>query len=168
MANYYTQFSRIFDVGLAENAALAESILEEMQAEAEEEGGFYCYVGFCMQRDQDTGVGRLWIHSEENGDPEQVITFVKRCAETMDLSGTWGFAWALSCSKPRLDGYGGGAQLIDLGQRKSIDWIDCSTWLDERTQAVVKDDASGPVNVSNPASPAPAEAGVVAGQGGAA
>ena len=168
MADYYTQFSCILDVGSAENAERAKSILEEMQTEAEEEGGLDCYVGFCMQRDQDTGLGGLWIHSEENGDPEQVITFVLRCAEAMHLTGRWGFTWALTCSKPRLDGYGGGAQLLDLGQRKSIAWIDCSTWVDERTQAVVDDDASGPVNVSNPESPTPAAPGVVAGQGGAA
>lgn len=55
--------------------------------------------------------------------------FVLRCAEAFDLTGRWGFAWALTCSKPRIDGFGGGAQLIDLGARKSIAWTDCEHWL---------------------------------------
>lgn len=63
------------------------------------------------------------------GEPEHVIDFVLRCAEAFDLSGRWGFTWALTCSKPRLDGFGGGAQLIDLGERRSIAWLDCEHWL---------------------------------------
>ena len=51
------------------------------------------------------------------------------CAEGFDLTGRWGFVWALTCSKPRLDGFGGGAQLIDLDARKSLAWLDCDHWL---------------------------------------
>jgi hypothetical protein len=35
----------------------------------------------------------------------------------------------MTCSKPRLDGFGGGAQLIDLGKRQSVAWVDCEHWL---------------------------------------
>ena len=52
-----------------------------------------------------------------------------RCAEAFDLRGRWGFSWALTCSRPRLDGFGGGAQLLDLGARKSLAWIDCEHWI---------------------------------------
>ena len=100
-----------------------------------------------MQRDQDTGPGALWIYSEENGEPEQVIKFALRCAEAMDLTGIWGFAWGLSCSKPRLDGYGGGAQILDLGRRDTIERIDCSTWVDERTKPDAACDTPAAVNV---------------------
>ena len=34
----------------------------------------------------------------------EAIGFVLRCAEAFDLQGLWGFRWALTCSKPRLDG----------------------------------------------------------------
>jgi len=55
-----------------------------------------------------------------------------RCAEPLDLQGRWGFVWALTCSRPRLDGFGGGAQLLDLGARTSLAWIDCEHWLTAR------------------------------------
>ncbi len=50
-------------------------------------------------------------------------------AEAFDLAGRWGLTWALTCSKPRLDSFGGGAQVIDLGTRQSLAWTDCDHWL---------------------------------------
>ena len=48
-----------------------------------------------------------------------------RCAGAFGLQGLWGFRWCLWCSRPRLEGYGGGAKLLDLGRRRSLDWLDC-------------------------------------------
>ena len=59
-----------------------------------------------------------------------------------DLTGRWGFIWALTCSKPRLDGFGGGAQLIDLGERRSLAWLDCEHWLASNLDAAADADAT--------------------------
>ena len=72
------------------------------------------------------------MHAGENAEPEHVITFALHCAEALNLTGLWGFRWSLSCSRPMLDGFGGGAQLLDLGQRKSLAWVDTEHWLLER------------------------------------
>jgi hypothetical protein len=79
--------------------------------------------------DPNLGPGALRIHSDAYGEPEHVILFALACAEAFDLTGRWGFVWALTCSKPRLDGFGGGAQLLYLGVRRSLDCIDCEHWL---------------------------------------
>ena len=71
----------------------------------------------------------LWIHDDESGDVEAVIAFVLRLAETLDLSGLWGFEHSNTCSRPRLDAFGGGAHVIDLGARKVIGWVNNQTWL---------------------------------------
>ena len=60
---------------------------------------------------------------EDAGDPECLIAFVLLCAEAFDLTGLWGFEYANSCSRPRLDAYGGGAHVVDLGARKAIGWV---------------------------------------------
>lgn len=127
MADYFTHFSCIFDVGSAEHAEGALIIRERLEAELDEQEG--CEPGFGLERDPYHGPGALWISSDGYGEPEHVIDFVLRCAEAFDLSGQWGFVWALTCSKPRLDGFGGGAQLIDLGERRSLAWLDCEHWL---------------------------------------
>jgi hypothetical protein len=127
MADYFTSFSCLFETGSPENIERAAVIRDELAAELEREEG--CSLGFNMEAYQDSWPGTLWISSQDFGESDHVIAFVLRCAEAFDLHGRWGFVWSLTCSKPRLDGFGGGAQLIDLTARKSIDWIDCDHWL---------------------------------------
>ena len=133
MANYYTQFSCLFDVGSAASAVRAGEIRGEFAAELDRLEGVN--LGFEMEGDPEHGPGALWIHRDEHGEPKHVIRFVLRCAEAFSMTGIWGFRWALTCSRPRPDGFGGGAQLIDLGKRQSVDWVDCEHWLVERMTA---------------------------------
>lgn len=127
MADYFTQFSCHLDIGSAENAEPALAIFAEMQLSLDEEDGIA--VGFEVDVEPDHP-SILWLRSEDGyGEPEHVIAFVLRCAEAFDLKSRWGFVWGLSCSKPRLDGFGGGAQVLDLGARASLAWIDCEHWL---------------------------------------
>jgi len=130
MADYYTQFSCILDVGTAENAVRAEAVRFEFAADLyREEGG---YPGFSMEVDHTTGPGALWISSDEYGEPEHVIEFVLRCAEALGLAGRWGFSWSHACSRPRVDAFGGGAHVLDLGRRQSIADIDCNAFIHEQ------------------------------------
>ena len=130
MAEFYTQFSCILDVGTADNAMCAELVREEFAAELyREEGG---YPGFLMAVQPQLGPGALWLHSDDQGDPEHVIQFVLRLAEELSLAGVWGFSWSHTCSKPRIDAFGGGAHVLDLGARRSIADIDCSNCVHEQ------------------------------------
>ena len=86
-------------------------------------------AGFDLVRQDAPEGSTLWIHDDEHGDVEAVIRFVLRLAEELDLTGLWGFQYALTCSRPRLDAFGGGAHVIDLGARKSIGWTSSQEWL---------------------------------------
>ena len=133
MADYFTQFSCALDVGSANNAVAALDLLDTMRDAPDTDNppdGF----------DAEVDPGHLtWVIMTDGGqgDPEDVIAFVLRCAEAFGLTGRWGFTWALTCSKPRLDGFGGGAQLIDLGARASLAWVDCDHWLTARLDPAV-------------------------------
>ena len=146
MADYYVQFSCMFDVGPAENAARAEEIRCRHAEVLDDVEGVD--IGFDMKTDPDSGPGALWISSDGHGEPEHVIAFVLACAHAFDLKGLWGFAWSLSCSKPRLESFGGGAQVLDLALRKSLAWTDCSHWLADRLNPV-----TGPVQAPVEAAP---------------
>jgi hypothetical protein len=63
------------------------------------------------------------------GDPQQAIDFVLRCAEAFALTGRWGFQWANTCSRPRIDAFGGGAHVLDLERRTTVAWTDTNGWL---------------------------------------
>lgn len=127
MADYFTSFSCLFNVGSAANADKAEDIRTQLETDLGREDA--AELGFAMEHYPEPDPGTLWLHAEAYGDPEHVIAFVLRCAEAFELTGRWGFAWALTCSRPRLDGFGGGAQLIDLTSRRSLAWTNCQHWL---------------------------------------
>ena len=94
----------------------------------------------------------------EHGDAEAVIRFVLRLAEELDLTGLWGFQYALTCSRPRLDAFGGGAHVIDLGARKSIGWTSSQEWLAAALKRGRNADAlssSAPPSTSSPNSRKP-------------
>lgn len=127
MANYFTHFSCVLDVGTRENAIRSLELRAKLAADiAEEESRD---IGFILSIPEEEGGSVLWMRDDETGEPEHVIRFVLLCAETFDLKGLWGFQWADTCSRPILDAYGGGAHAIDLGERQSLGWTNTAEWL---------------------------------------
>ena len=128
MADYYTHFSCLLDVGTAENALAAHrSFIQSRLDDADRDEPLSS--GFELTLQEGDADHILWIHDDVSGDVEQVIGFVLRLAQEFDLKGLWGFDFANSCSRPRVDAFGGGAHVIDLGRRKSIGWISTQEWL---------------------------------------
>ena len=132
MANFYTQFSCLLPVRSAANIPAALDLYAQLKSELDAEGET---IGFSVEPAQKAGhEAMLWLWDEDGGgEPEHVIAFAFRCAAAFGLTGRWGFAWSLSCSRPRIDGFGGGAQVLDLGRRESVAWVDCENWLAELT-----------------------------------
>ena len=128
MADYFTHFSCLIDVGTSDKAARALALFQDLRA-ADHYVADREVAGFNLSRQDAPEGSTLWIHDDEYGDVEAVIRFVLRLAEDLDLTGLWGFQYALTCSRPRLDAFGGGAHVIDLGARKSIGWTSTQEWL---------------------------------------
>jgi hypothetical protein len=127
MADYFTHFSCLIDVGTPDKAARALALFAELRA-ADQDADDPEVAGFgLMRRDPPEGT-TLWIHDDEHGDVS-VIRFVLRLAEELELTGLWGFQYALTCSRPRLDAFGGGAHVLDLGARQSVGWTSSQEWL---------------------------------------
>ena len=128
MADYFTQFSCVLDLGTPDKAVGALDLFlrvrEEDEASDDPE-----FSGFALSLLNGPGSSELWFHDDGQGDVEGVIRFVLRLAEDIDLTGLWGFDYALTCSRPRPEAFGGGAHVIDLGARKSIGWISTHEWL---------------------------------------
>lgn len=126
MADYFTHFSCLLDVGTPENAARALDLYKALSEEgASEEPPS---EGFLLSIHPGHGGAHLWMRDDVTGDPEQVIQFVKRCAAAFNLTGPWGFQYANTCSQPRLDGFGGGAHALDLGAGETIASTGTDSW----------------------------------------
>ncbi len=126
MTEYYTNFSCHLDLRTTDQVKQALELFRTFSEELESEG---IPTGFVASIDIEPHTTRLWIHSEDHGDPENVIKFVKRCAGAFELDGRWRFQWADSCTRPVRDAFGGGAHVVDLASGETVDWCDTHTWL---------------------------------------
>lgn len=130
MADYFTHFSCLLDVGTPERAAAAMSMFQRCRAEDDESDELQ-YRGFDLSPQHEGQSGELWIRDDDSGDPDGVVAFVLRLAKDLDLRGLWGFDFAHTASRPILGSFGGGATVIDLGARKVIASVGTQTWLDQ-------------------------------------
>ncbi len=127
MADYFTHFSCLLDVGTPQNAARALDLYNTLMAEKGLENP--PSDGFALSIEPEHGGTRLWMRDDVTDDPQSMITFVLRCAEAFDLTGRWGFQWAGICSRPRVNAFSGGAHVLDLAARQTIGWIATHGWL---------------------------------------
>ena len=84
MADYFTHFSCVLDVGTPDHAARALDLYPAFMKEAAREGTLA--GGFQVSIHPDQGRTKLWMRDEVTGDPLQVIIFVQRCAEAVGLT----------------------------------------------------------------------------------
>ena len=94
MADYFTHFSCVLDVGTA-NKAIAALDLYLRLREEDEASDDPEYSGFALSLPDGPGRSILWFHDDGQGDVEGVIRCVLRLAEDIDLTGLWGFDYAL-------------------------------------------------------------------------
>lgn len=127
MAEFFTHFSCVLDVGTPENAARALDLYNTLSAEnaAEDPPS----DGFVLSIQPEHGGTTLWMRDEITGDPEHVIQFVKRCAAAFGLKGLWGFQYANTCSRPLINAFGGGLHVLDLATGETVDWLYTNGWL---------------------------------------
>ena len=92
----------------------AQRIIDEVAASFDEDEG----VGYLADID-DNGV---WIRHDESINPEHVATLVEALVNGLELPGVHIVAWAYTCSRLRLDEFGGGAFAVVKG-RNTV-WVD--------------------------------------------
>ena len=113
MADYFTHFSCVLDTGDPEKALRAMDILARLRAE-DEEADEPQFGGFDVMLQDGPGSSALWLHDDDQGDVEGVIAFVLRLAEELDLTGLWGFDYALC--RIRHKAYYAGIRIMPHGQ----------------------------------------------------
>lgn len=74
----------------------------------------------------------IWFHSEESFNVDSASLVVQRFLKECRPNGVVGFTWAETCSKPRLDEFGGGACCITANE---ITFMNTHQWLDEHMKS---------------------------------
>jgi hypothetical protein len=119
MADYYTTFSCILDVKTKDNAEKVVQLYNG-QLDKDEPPRFELDIA---------DESRIWINSGESGDPDSVSDFMRVICPMLNLTGKWGFEWANTCSKLRLESFGGGALAFDLSTGEEIGRLYTGLWL---------------------------------------
>lgn len=79
MADYFTHFSCLLDVGTNENAVRALELYSALSDEDDDEP--VLSDGFLLSVQPEHGGTELWIRDDVSGDPKRVIRFVKLCGK---------------------------------------------------------------------------------------
>jgi len=116
MANNYCESSSFLKVPedkIEKAQVIIDRVINEL--ENDEDGDGYCD---CQAEVEKTGV---WFHGDENINPEHVAEVARALIEELEIDSKFTCSWAYSCSKPRIDEFGGGAFCIERG--KPTRWI---------------------------------------------
>src|SRR3546814_16403589 len=120
MAEFFTHVSCLLDGGTPDNAACGLELYLAFAEEVErEEIGD---VGFVLSTQPEHAGTQLWMRDDVTGDPEQVLTFVKRCAAAFALTRRRVFEWANTCPRPRLNPFSGRAPAVALADASPTAW----------------------------------------------
>jgi hypothetical protein len=115
MADNYLQFSFMLENITPEGLLFYE---EECQKIVDREG--YCD----WQWEAEDG-NRLWIYAETYGNPYDLAEILAEYLAKFDPEGAIVFSWSMTCSKPRLDEFSGGAVAIIAGK---FSMMDAASW----------------------------------------
>jgi hypothetical protein len=114
VANNYCETSSYLSIPEAK-IEKAKEIVDRVVAElSENDNGCGC-----LAEVDDQGV---WFHGEESVNLEDVAEIARALVEGLEIDEPFYCSWAYTCSKPRINEFGGGAFVIVRG--KQTYWLD--------------------------------------------
>lgn len=109
MANNYVQTSCLLKVP-AEKLEQARTVVTKCLQEIENDEDNY--TGFDISFEDDG----IWFNGEECANADGIAFIAQSVLDELEINEPFVFSWAYTCSKPRLDEFGGGACALKRGQ----------------------------------------------------
>ncbi len=72
---------------------------------------------------------QVWFHGDPSLNVDCAADVIQRFLKEFRPNGSVGFTWSETCSKPRLDEFGGGACFITA---ENVEWNSANGWLNEK------------------------------------
>jgi hypothetical protein len=114
VADSYLEYSAIMPIP-ADKIDRARTIAQRECAKFGEDGD--C-GGSCVEVDERGA----WFHAQDYGNTDHVEAIAKALVEELEIDEPFVCSWAYTCSKPRIDEFGGGAMVVRRGRETA--WID--------------------------------------------
>lgn len=82
-----------------------------------------------IEKDGDDGKPYVWFHADEGvGSLEHLAEFIRMFLRKFDIKEPWSLTWSETCSKPRLDAFGGGAVVVS---KDAVKWLNTGSWVND-------------------------------------
>jgi hypothetical protein len=94
----------------------AKEIVVRVTNEIEQDEDGYCGTNIDFEKDG------IWFHHDESINPDHVATIAQALLDGLDIEEPFVFSWAYTCSKARLNEFGGGACALKRGCEQF--WVD--------------------------------------------
>lgn len=136
MADYYTELSFVIKFDSEEQSQKAKQLFD-----AFEEGKYpdrlddpdWPDTG-CQARVMDHAKDELWISHDESANLDNLVSFLELLLDEFEIDEPVGVEWSSTCTKPRLDAYGGGAFVVKRGAEPQF--MNTAMWLDRAVEAI--------------------------------
>lgn len=135
MADYYTQFSVVLDNIPEEDYPYLRGLVKRIDESEDVYDDELCFE--CQLNEKG---GQLWIHSDETGEPSHAAKEIQKYLSDFQPEAAVELYWADTCSKPRPDGFSGGACLITA---EEIFWFNPSQQVQYKLDELSVDLISG-------------------------
>ena len=142
MADNYLQFSFAVQLNNEDEREWLETILCGENADGEVPEEFHeAFPDFSEWGSLDfdweiDGENQLWIHTDDGmGNPSMVADLLQYYLKKFDPKAHVSFEFAETCSKPKLDEFGGGAVVISMDE---MWWMSTGQWAAEKIDEIQK------------------------------
>jgi hypothetical protein len=93
-----------------EKEVLAEDIIAKAYEELDDSGEYF--GGTIAEISCDEHQCGVWFHDDESANPEDVEFIARKLIDILEIDKPFYCSWAYTCSKPRIDEFGGGAFVV--------------------------------------------------------
>jgi hypothetical protein len=127
MANNYLQSSSMLAISEDQHAQ-AQAIIEKFMKQFDEDDTVQdacVYCGIQVELEPDG----VWIYGEESFDVDQAACLAQMLVDGLEIDEPFIFSWAYTCSKMRIDEFGGGACLVRKGLPYEV--IDARNYMEQ-------------------------------------
>ena len=129
MANDYTSFAALIGVDNQEQCDWIMAKLSDVDEDVWIASEIYPVTGGGWYL-ENCPLG-VFVGDSEGGDIDRLVEIVAEYQTTFNIKRCWGMEWAFTCSKLRVDAFGGGAAFVAGGV---VQYNFTNEWLQERTK----------------------------------
>lgn len=132
MANNYQESSSFLSVP-KEKLPEAKEIIDRIVAELENSEDEPCGCSADVEGLAGNIPCGVWFHGDESINVEHVAMIARELVECLELNEPFFCSWAYTCSKPRIDEFGGGAFVIKRGYETY--WCDARNHVEQQLES---------------------------------